>query len=145
MNANKSVTASFTANTYSLTISAVNGSVTATPSKTTYSYGDVVTLQAVPNTGYTFGSWSATATGTANPTTITINANKSVTANFTANTYTLTITAVNGTVTATPSKTAYPTGCGHAPGDTEDRLHLLGLVGRCYRHGQSDDHHDERQ
>jgi uncharacterized repeat protein (TIGR02543 family) len=110
MNANKSVTASFTAGIYTLTVNAVNGSVTTTPSKTSYAYGDVVTLEAVPNAGYSFSGWSGDASGTANPTTITMNANKSVTASFTAATYTLTVSAVNGSVTATPSKTAYAYG-----------------------------------
>ncbi len=110
MNGNKSVTASFTANTYTLTVSAVNGSVTKTPNQTSYAYGTTVTLQAVPNAGYTFSGWSGDASGTANPTTITMTANKSVTANFTASTYTLTVSAVNGSVTKTPNQTSYASG-----------------------------------
>ncbi|MCL5282125.1 MAG: InlB B-repeat-containing protein [Planctomycetes bacterium] len=114
MNANKSVTANFTAVpvTYTLTISATNGIVTKTPNQTSYTSGQTVTLQAVPNTGYTFSGWSGDLTGTTNPATLVMNSNKSVTANFTAVpiTYTLTISAVNGTVAKTPNQTSYTSG-----------------------------------
>ncbi len=110
MDANKSVTANFTADGYTLTINAVNGSVTKTPDKASYAYGEVVTLQAAPNSGYSFSSWSGDASGTANPTTVTMNGNKSVTAAFTAASYTLTINAVNGSATRTPSKSSYAHG-----------------------------------
>jgi len=85
MNSNKSVTANFavhTPTTYTLSITATNGSVTKTPDKTSYNYGETVTIQAVPNTGYAFTNWSGNASGNSNPVTITMNTNKSVTANF---------------------------------------------------------------
>jgi uncharacterized repeat protein (TIGR02543 family) len=110
MNSNKSVTATFTANAYTLTINAVNGSVSKTPDKTSYAYGDVVTLQAVPNAGYNFSGWSGDASGTSSTVTVTMNANKSVTARFTANTYTLTVAATNGSVTKNPDKASYSYG-----------------------------------
>jgi hypothetical protein len=96
--------------TYTLTISASNGSVTKTPNKASYSSGETVSLQAVPNTGYHFMSWSGDLSGSTNPATITMNSNKSVTANFAANTYTLTINATNGSVTKTPNKASYSHG-----------------------------------
>jgi hypothetical protein len=43
----------------------------------------VVELTVVPNEGYQFNNWSGSATGTANPLSITMNGNKSVTANLT--------------------------------------------------------------
>jgi len=112
MNANKTVSANFTAVvvTYALNISAANGTVVKTPDKTSYTSGETVTLQAVPNTGYKFVSWSGDLTGTANPTTLVMNSNKSVTASFVANTYTLSVTAANGAVTKTPDKTSYLSG-----------------------------------
>ena len=67
---------------YTLAVSATNGTVTKTPNQTSYTSGQTVTLQATPNTGYTFSGWSGDLTGTANPATLTMNANKSVTANF---------------------------------------------------------------
>jgi uncharacterized repeat protein (TIGR02543 family) len=112
MNGNKSVTAGFTAagGTYTLTVSATNGVVTKSPDKASYVYGDVVTLQATANAGYPFSGWSGDASGTANPTTVTMNANKAVTAGFTAATYTLTVSAVNGAVTKSPEKASYAYG-----------------------------------
>lgn len=70
--------------TYTLTLNAVNGSVTPSPlaSGNVYSSGSVVQLTAYANTGYHFTGWSGAASGTANPTTITMNANETVTANF---------------------------------------------------------------
>jgi uncharacterized repeat protein (TIGR02543 family) len=110
MNSNKSVTASFVANTYTLSVTAANGTVTKTPDKTSYTSGETVTLQAVPNAGYKFVGWSGDLTGTANPATLVMNSNKSVTASFAADTYTLTINATNGTVTRNPDKAGYAYG-----------------------------------
>ena len=63
------------------------GSVSASPAPncnggTQYTINTVVTLTANANSGYSFSSWSGNASGAANPTTVTMNANKSVTANF---------------------------------------------------------------
>jgi hypothetical protein len=49
---------------------------------TQYVSDTVVQLSAVPNTNYAFVSWSGNLTGSSNPVTIPMNANKSVTANF---------------------------------------------------------------
>ena len=89
---NKNVTARFTQNEYTLTISTVgNGSVSRNNSGP-YHYGDVVQLTAVPDTGWIFDSWTNDLTGSTNPASITINGNKTVTALFTV--YRLTITTV---------------------------------------------------
>jgi uncharacterized repeat protein (TIGR02543 family) len=48
-----------------------------------YSAGSNVIITASPNTGYTFTSWSGDASGSINPLTVTMNANKNITANFT--------------------------------------------------------------
>jgi uncharacterized repeat protein (TIGR02543 family) len=83
----KSLTANFTQNQYTVTVSvnpSAGGSVTKSPNKSTYVYGDQVTLTAAANTGYTFGSWSGDASGTTSPATVTVNGNKAVTATFTA-------------------------------------------------------------
>lgn len=101
------VIANFSQNVYMLTI-AVNptagGSVAAAPSPP-YHYGDIVTLTAAANTGYTFDHWSGDASGSSTVTTVTMTGNKSVTAHFTLSVYTLTITvepAAGGSVTADP-------------------------------------------
>jgi uncharacterized repeat protein (TIGR02543 family) len=83
MNGNKSVTAHFTANQYTLTITTDgSGSVTKNPNQATYTYGAVVTLTAVPSTGWAFSSWTGDLSGSTNPTTITMNGNRAVTAHF---------------------------------------------------------------
>ncbi len=76
------ITVDSTTTTYTLTIGATNGSVTKTPDKGSYSHGETVTLQAMPNNGYSFTSWSGDLSGSTNPATITMNSNKSVNANF---------------------------------------------------------------
>ena len=83
MNGNKSVTAHFTQNQYTLTVTVDgSGSVTKSPNQATYTYGQVVTLTAVPGTGWAFSSWTGDLTGSQNPKTITMNGNKAVTAHF---------------------------------------------------------------
>ncbi|MFA5102306.1 MAG: cohesin domain-containing protein [Candidatus Thermoplasmatota archaeon] len=80
---NKSVTAHFTSNQCTLTIT-INGSgtITKSPNQPTYDYGQVVTINAVPTTGWAFSSWTGDLTGSQNPTTITMNGNKAVVAHF---------------------------------------------------------------
>jgi M6 family metalloprotease-like protein len=94
---------------YTLTINTVgNGSVAKSPDKTTYTYGEVVTLTATADAGWTFSTWSSDLTGSTNPTTITMNGSKSVTATFTQNEYALTLNKVgSGSVTADPVKSTY--------------------------------------
>jgi uncharacterized repeat protein (TIGR02543 family) len=48
-----------------------------------------VQLTPIPNAGYQFASWSGDATGTTNPVSVTMDANKNITANFAANTYSI--------------------------------------------------------
>ena len=101
--------------TLSVTISPSNGgSVTRSPNQSQYASGTVVTLTATPASGYTFTRWEGGVTGTANPTTITMNGNKTVTAVFTASTqYTLTVTCSpsnGGSVTRSPNQSTYAYG-----------------------------------
>jgi len=86
MNSNKSVTANFAAvapTTYTLSVSGVHGTVTKTPNQSSYNAGTTVTVQAIADDGYAFTNWSGDLSGSTNPTTITMNANKSITAVFT--------------------------------------------------------------
>jgi uncharacterized repeat protein (TIGR02543 family) len=113
MNGSKNVVANFTQNQYTLTVNIAptgSGLVTKVPDKTTYVYGDVVTLTATANAGYTFSNWSGDATGSSNPVTVTISGNKNVTANFTQNQYTLTVSITpsgSGSVAKNPDKASY--------------------------------------
>ena len=72
---------SVTAN-YTLTTSATNGTITLNPPGGVYNAGTVVTVTAIPSSGYAFTNWSGDLAGPMNPTTITMTGNKSVTANF---------------------------------------------------------------
>jgi len=87
-----------------------SGSITVNPLKTTYHYGDQVTLTANANPGYSFSNWTGGATGSTNPKTITITGNTSVIAHFTQNNYTLTVTVDpenSGTVSLNPQQATY--------------------------------------
>jgi uncharacterized repeat protein (TIGR02543 family) len=118
MNGNKTVTANFIAGpTYTLTVQVSpsgGGTVALSPSQAAYASGTIVTLTATAASGYAFSNWTGDATGTANPTTVTMNGNKTVTANFIAGpTYTLTVQVSpsgGGTVALSPNKTHYPSG-----------------------------------
>ncbi|HEY5326972.1 MAG TPA: ice-binding family protein [Mucilaginibacter sp.] len=84
LNANTTLVANFAVNTYTLTVTAVNGTVVKNPDQPTYNNGTSVQLTATPNSGYTFTSWSGDATGSTNPLTVVMTANKNITANFSA-------------------------------------------------------------
>jgi uncharacterized repeat protein (TIGR02543 family) len=70
---------------FSLEVIAVNGTVLINPDQLGYNDGDIVILTATADDGYTFDSWSGDATGTDNPLSVTMDANKVITANFTEN------------------------------------------------------------
>lgn len=113
LSSNRSLVANFAIMTYTLTVNAVNGTVAKAPDQPKYNHGSSVVLTATPAAGYTFTSWSGDATGTTNPLTVSMNANKNITANFTAipaNTYTLTVTAVNGSVVKVADQPTYTSG-----------------------------------
>jgi uncharacterized repeat protein (TIGR02543 family) len=115
MDANKTVGATFTIQTFTLTVTPPsNGTITGTgidcsstvPGHTdcweTFDYGTGVSLTAAPDTGYDFTGWSGACSGTTNPCSVTMNANKTVGATFTIQTFTLTVTPPsNGTITGT--------------------------------------------
>jgi len=83
MNENKAVTAYFTEDCYTLTVSIVgDGAVNVDPYKTCYLYGESVNLTAVPDTSWEFDAWSGDLTGSKNPETIIMDSNKHVTATF---------------------------------------------------------------
>lgn len=103
---NKTVTATFTQNTYTLTITIVGEGSVYLNNSGPYHYGDVVELTAVPAAGWVFSIWSGDLTGSANPTVLTITGNMAVTATFTQNTYVI-VASVEGGVggTITPNGT----------------------------------------
>ncbi|WP_082795632.1 Ig-like domain-containing protein [Flammeovirga sp. SJP92] len=67
---------------HTLSISASNGIVSKSPNQNSFEDGTNVTLSATPNNGYEFIGWSGSLSGSQNPVTVTMNADKSITANF---------------------------------------------------------------
>ena len=119
MSANRSVSAVFTSTTprHTLTVAvspSTGGIVARSPNLAEYETGTVVTLTATPASGYEFTRWEGDASGTANPASVTMDANKSVIAVFTATVrYTLTVVASptgGGTVTRSPDLAQYDPG-----------------------------------
>jgi uncharacterized repeat protein (TIGR02543 family) len=71
---------------YTLTVNIDgSGSVTKSPDQATYTSGTVVDVNAIADAGWTFDSWSGDLTGSDNPDSITMDANKTVTATFAIN------------------------------------------------------------
>ena len=101
--------------TYAISKSATNGTISTKVSSsevTSAAEDATVTIEATPNTGYTFSSWNVTKTsggaavsvanGSANPTTFTMPAEAvTVAATFTINTHALDLTSTNGTCAVT--------------------------------------------
>ena len=112
MDANKTVTATFTIDQYALDVAVVgSGSVTKAPDQATYAYGSLVTLTASPAIGWHFSGWSGDTSGTANPVALTMDRPKSATAAFTVNMYALATTVIgSGTLTKQPDQASYPYG-----------------------------------
>ncbi len=83
IDSDKSVTASFIQETFSITVTDPSyGAVNVQPAGP-YCQGDEVTLTAVGDSGWAFSSWGEDLTGSQNPSTITIDDDISVTADFT--------------------------------------------------------------
>jgi uncharacterized repeat protein (TIGR02543 family) len=101
---NATVTANYTINNYTLTTSTTGSGTGSVSGGGSYTYGSNATATATAATGSTFTGWSNAATGTTNPATIAMTANKTLTATFTLNTYTVS-TAVSGSGSVTGAGT----------------------------------------
>ncbi|MBN1649124.1 MAG: hypothetical protein JW874_13895 [Spirochaetales bacterium] len=83
MDSDKSVTAVLVGDLYTLTVNTVgSGTVTVSPDQEEYSYGDTVTLTAVPGASNELNSWSGDIHGITESIDITITGDMTVTANF---------------------------------------------------------------
>ncbi|MEX0980998.1 MAG: malectin domain-containing carbohydrate-binding protein [Bacteroidales bacterium] len=114
MDGNKTITAVITKiPAFTLSVSATNGSVQALPDQETYEPGSAVIIGATADDGYRFKEWTGDHTGTQNPTSVIMNADKSITAVFELipASYTLTVGAsTNGSVTLSPAGGTYEDG-----------------------------------
>ncbi|MGD9873708.1 MAG: hypothetical protein AB7T27_05495 [Kiritimatiellia bacterium] len=68
--------------TYTLTVNVNPAGFGTVSGGGPYASGTSVSLTATPAAGHTFSSWSGAASGSSNPTTVTMTGNLSVTANF---------------------------------------------------------------
>jgi gliding motility-associated-like protein/uncharacterized repeat protein (TIGR02543 family) len=85
MNGNKSIAANFqlkSPDKYTLTTTASPTAGGAVNGAGSYNAGDVVTVKAIPETGYIFTGWSGDASGIPPSITMKMDGNKSVVANF---------------------------------------------------------------
>lgn len=101
---NLTLVANYEVQTYTLTVNrnpTAGGTVSNTPSGTSFSAGTSVTVTATANSGYTFSDWTGAPQGAAasgNSITFVMNSNVTLTANFNqtqAQTYTLTVNRNN--------------------------------------------------
>ncbi len=122
MNHNQSVTATFTQNSYTLTVSASgNGTVTSTdgfincPEACSHSYlsNTQVTLNANPAVGWGLSAWSGACSGTGSCV-VDMTQSLSVGATFIQLHFTLTVSPIgNGTITSTDGFISCPGTCSH--------------------------------
>ena len=129
-------TANFTTQYY-LTMAHGTGG-TVTPASGWKNSGATVSITARPATGYSFGSWASTGTGsvsgTTNPASITMGGPITETATFTLSPPTPTPTpTATATPTATPTPTADPDGYTDANGDTDTSIRRGRLQSRRWR------------
>ncbi len=103
------VSADFIKAAYTLDIAITgNGAVNVEPQQNEYSYGQVVTLTAVPENNWTFAGWGADFSGLNNPEILTITDDTAVSATFINETYTLDIAIEgNGAVNVEPQQSDY--------------------------------------
>jgi uncharacterized repeat protein (TIGR02543 family) len=134
MNKSENVTAKFEQEQYDLNINLVHngigtgGSVSVSPTKATYVYGDVVTLNATLNPGWTFGGWSGGVTSSDLTTQLTITGDTTVTATFDQIKYEIDVNVVGGgSVTLDPQKDYYLYG---------DQVSLIADGGVCWSFSQ---------
>ena len=99
---NQTISASFAINQYTLTLATGGGgTVTPVPNQPTYDHGTNVQLTASPAVGWNFDFWTGDASGSVNPLTVVMDANKGITANFGQHFYTWNQTGTAAWTTAT--------------------------------------------
>jgi uncharacterized repeat protein (TIGR02543 family) len=104
MDGTKDVVAGFALNTYTLAITGTNGTVKVNggpkvlPWSGPCGAGEVVNLEAVPNEGFQFASWSGELVGSENPTTITMDSDHAVSVTFAVDLFSLVVSGTHGSL-----------------------------------------------
>jgi len=112
MDGDKNISASFIeVPTYILSLTAANGSIESIPAGGRYNSSSLVHLTAIPDTDYKFVGWTGDLSGTSNPDSIFMDADKAVTAIFEPiPEYTLSTHIENGTIYMDPAGGTYQEG-----------------------------------
>jgi uncharacterized repeat protein (TIGR02543 family) len=110
MDRDRTVTAHFALNQFTLSITATNGSVAKNPDLALYDSGSVVQLTASGDSGYHFSGWSGDASGSANPFSLAMNSNKSVSASFVTNVYSIIVSRSAHGIVTPPDSVLIPHG-----------------------------------
>ncbi len=100
MDGDKTCTASFSINAYTLTVNKEGTGTGTVGGAGTYNYGATATVTAAAGDGAAFTGWSGDCSGTVSPTTVVMDGDKTCTASFSINAYTLTVNK-EGTGTGT--------------------------------------------
>lgn len=85
-----------------------NGSISLNPAGGTYNEGTQVTATANPDSGYVFTGWSGAASGSSNPVTVTMDADKTLSATFALAPATVGNTVVYGSTSVSANRRAMP-------------------------------------
>ncbi|MBV7327072.1 InlB B-repeat-containing protein [Chloroflexi bacterium TSY] len=110
---NHSVQANFVPIQYTVNATAKpseGGSISYTPDQSAYHHGDLVSLTAVPSSGWSFTGWSGDVTGNGLEQTLTVTGNHIIQANFVSTQYTVNATAnppEGGSIIHTPNQSTY--------------------------------------
>lgn len=110
MDDDKTITAHFTQDEYTLTINIEGeGSVDKLPDQETYTFNNEVELTAVAvENGWSFSHWTGDLTGSINPKTIKMDGDKTVTVHFSKNAHGITVNITGeGSVLKDPDKATY--------------------------------------
>jgi uncharacterized repeat protein (TIGR02543 family) len=117
----RAVTATFTLNSYPLTVTqSPNGTITSSPAgidcgntcSKTFTHGTTVNLTAMPATGYQFVSWGGACSGSSTTCTITMTGGMSVTASYALIQEPLTVAITgSGSVASNPAGISCPGTC----------------------------------
>jgi uncharacterized repeat protein (TIGR02543 family) len=87
-----------------------SGTVSIEPIQDNYNFGDIITISAEPNSGWSFAGWSGDAEGMENPLMVNIKADTNIIANFIQGGYSLDVNLspdAQGSVNIAPLQSVY--------------------------------------